>query len=492
MRSRRATTCSITCSAPASTGAGGQAGDRIAAADRARDAARRLHGHGRRGARSAARRRAGRARRCSASISPARCWRSGLRKVRAAGESERHRAGARRRDAAAGAATASPTRRPWPSASATCSGRRWRAPRWRACCGRAGGWRSSSSACRGFPGVSALYLWYFRHVLPLVGRLISGHTGAYSYLPASVGTFPPPAEFMTILRQAGFADVQRRPADLRHRLSLYGRQGYRTNARCVSHCSEHVIIRTHTLDPFRFRDRYQDEHVVGSAISAARGRCCCRSSSTRCSLASSCSWARSATSSRPSPRSSRHARQELLRQQEQERESPVRLRPAARRHAGAAAAAARRAVRPRSAARRRRERAPSPQNPLPFSRGNSAERTEAAETERARGAGDAGASRTAEPPKPEPEEQVARCCRQRDTGIRRAPAGRRVRRPGRSATRCGISALRPERDVQQPAGRRHGSRARRFSSTPRAWSSARGSAASSPRCGATGSCRRRR
>ena len=56
------------------------------------------------------------------------------------------------------------------------------------------------------PGVSALYLWYFRHVLPRIGRVISGHSGAYSYLPASVGTFPPPEEFMTILRQAGFAE----------------------------------------------------------------------------------------------------------------------------------------------------------------------------------------------------------------------------------------------------------------------------------------------
>ena len=61
------------------------------------------------------------------------------------------------------------------------------------------------------PGISALYLWYFRHVLPLIGRLISGHTGAYTYLPASVGTFPPPREFMTILRQSGFADVEAVP-----------------------------------------------------------------------------------------------------------------------------------------------------------------------------------------------------------------------------------------------------------------------------------------
>jgi demethylmenaquinone methyltransferase/2-methoxy-6-polyprenyl-1,4-benzoquinol methylase len=64
------------------------------------------------------------------------------------------------------------------------------------------------------PGVSALYLWYFKQVLPRIGRLLSGHTGAYSYLPASVGTFPPPAEFMKILRQSGFEDVRAVPLTL--------------------------------------------------------------------------------------------------------------------------------------------------------------------------------------------------------------------------------------------------------------------------------------
>jgi demethylmenaquinone methyltransferase/2-methoxy-6-polyprenyl-1,4-benzoquinol methylase len=64
------------------------------------------------------------------------------------------------------------------------------------------------------PGVSALYRWYFTRVLPRLGRLISGHSAAYSYLPASVGTFPPPAEFMTLLRQAGFADVRAVPLTL--------------------------------------------------------------------------------------------------------------------------------------------------------------------------------------------------------------------------------------------------------------------------------------
>ena len=64
------------------------------------------------------------------------------------------------------------------------------------------------------PGVSALYLWYFRQVLPRIGRLLSGHTGAYSYLPASVGTFPPPGEFMKILRQSGFEEVRAVPLTL--------------------------------------------------------------------------------------------------------------------------------------------------------------------------------------------------------------------------------------------------------------------------------------
>jgi demethylmenaquinone methyltransferase/2-methoxy-6-polyprenyl-1,4-benzoquinol methylase len=61
------------------------------------------------------------------------------------------------------------------------------------------------------PGISTAYLWYFKYLLPLVGRTVSGHTAAYSYLPASVRSFPPPTEFVTILRHAGFADIQAVP-----------------------------------------------------------------------------------------------------------------------------------------------------------------------------------------------------------------------------------------------------------------------------------------
>jgi demethylmenaquinone methyltransferase/2-methoxy-6-polyprenyl-1,4-benzoquinol methylase len=61
------------------------------------------------------------------------------------------------------------------------------------------------------PGIKPLYLWYFTHVLPRVGRAISGHGAAYSYLPASVGTFAPPSEFVGTLRAAGFSDVRADP-----------------------------------------------------------------------------------------------------------------------------------------------------------------------------------------------------------------------------------------------------------------------------------------
>jgi demethylmenaquinone methyltransferase / 2-methoxy-6-polyprenyl-1,4-benzoquinol methylase len=57
------------------------------------------------------------------------------------------------------------------------------------------------------PGLRAVYLWYFRRVLPLVGRLVSKHTEAYSYLPASVIEFPTGEAFGDVLRRAGLVDV---------------------------------------------------------------------------------------------------------------------------------------------------------------------------------------------------------------------------------------------------------------------------------------------
>jgi demethylmenaquinone methyltransferase/2-methoxy-6-polyprenyl-1,4-benzoquinol methylase len=64
------------------------------------------------------------------------------------------------------------------------------------------------------PGLGAAYKWYFSTVLPRVGRAISGHSAAYSYLPASVGAFTPPAEFSAMLERCGFADVRATPLTL--------------------------------------------------------------------------------------------------------------------------------------------------------------------------------------------------------------------------------------------------------------------------------------
>jgi demethylmenaquinone methyltransferase/2-methoxy-6-polyprenyl-1,4-benzoquinol methylase len=52
--------------------------------------------------------------------------------------------------------------------------------------------------------VRAVYLPYFRHVLPRIGRLVSGHGSAYTYLPASVGSFIAPEVMLDYLGACGF------------------------------------------------------------------------------------------------------------------------------------------------------------------------------------------------------------------------------------------------------------------------------------------------
>ena len=52
-----------------------------------------------------------------------------------------------------------------------------------------------------------LYLFYFRRVLPVVGRLVSGHPTAYTYLPASVTEFPAPQALARRMADAGFRDA---------------------------------------------------------------------------------------------------------------------------------------------------------------------------------------------------------------------------------------------------------------------------------------------
>ncbi len=59
-----------------------------------------------------------------------------------------------------------------------------------------------------FAPYRALYHFYFRRVLPWIGRLVSKHRNAYSWLPESARFFPGPAALAERLRQDGFTDVR--------------------------------------------------------------------------------------------------------------------------------------------------------------------------------------------------------------------------------------------------------------------------------------------
>lgn len=56
------------------------------------------------------------------------------------------------------------------------------------------------------PIMRAFYRLYLRRVIPCVGRLLTGHTREYCYLPASIEQVPQGEAMLTLLRAAGFAD----------------------------------------------------------------------------------------------------------------------------------------------------------------------------------------------------------------------------------------------------------------------------------------------
>ena len=55
--------------------------------------------------------------------------------------------------------------------------------------------------------VKTAYLFYFRHILPFIGGIISGDSYAYKYLNQTVETFPYGKEFCTLMEKAGFSIV---------------------------------------------------------------------------------------------------------------------------------------------------------------------------------------------------------------------------------------------------------------------------------------------
>lgn len=55
-----------------------------------------------------------------------------------------------------------------------------------------------------------LYRFYFFHILPFIGGLVSRDSSAYSYLPESVMAFPDDQEMLDILGRTGFSNVSQK------------------------------------------------------------------------------------------------------------------------------------------------------------------------------------------------------------------------------------------------------------------------------------------
>jgi hypothetical protein len=161
---------------------------------------------------------------------------------------------------------------------------------------------------------------------------------------------------------------------------------------------------------FDFDERYQDEAVVGTAISRRDG--VLLSVIVHGLIAAAFIVGPQLWLFQPSPEELQRRQAELERQREESRRRFVFVQPRADIPA----------LRPPDRAELsdldRQAQDPviarEPENPLPFSRGDSPERVEEAEPEQARGTDD-----PASPPQPEPESQIARTLPPGDTGFRR-------------------------------------------------------------------------
>ena len=56
-----------------------------------------------------------------------------------------------------------------------------------------------------------LYCFYFKAILPLLGKVVSSDNSAYTYLPESVAEFPYGQQFLDILEKTGYKDTQCKP-----------------------------------------------------------------------------------------------------------------------------------------------------------------------------------------------------------------------------------------------------------------------------------------
>jgi demethylmenaquinone methyltransferase/2-methoxy-6-polyprenyl-1,4-benzoquinol methylase len=58
------------------------------------------------------------------------------------------------------------------------------------------------------PGLRRAFQLYFRRVLPWIGRMVSKHTTAYTWLPESTQAFPSPQDLVRRMERHGFTDVR--------------------------------------------------------------------------------------------------------------------------------------------------------------------------------------------------------------------------------------------------------------------------------------------
>lgn len=66
---------------------------------------------------------------------------------------------------------------------------------------------------RKFP-IKQLYSFYFNRIMPLIGKLFSKDSRAYSYLPESVNAFPDGNDFLAIMGKTGFCESDWQPLTL--------------------------------------------------------------------------------------------------------------------------------------------------------------------------------------------------------------------------------------------------------------------------------------
>jgi len=59
--------------------------------------------------------------------------------------------------------------------------------------------------------LKSAYLIYLRHVIPVVGAILSGDGDAYRYLNKTVETFPSGRDFCTLMESAGFKNIVAHP-----------------------------------------------------------------------------------------------------------------------------------------------------------------------------------------------------------------------------------------------------------------------------------------